>query len=112
MQILRLLGVGKAPVPPEEVMRNAYIRGDYQTAALHAADLLFRGCMVMQLGQFPIARRLFQYVMEKSAEPKSCALANSHMGQLLMEEGQYDRALQHLRTAQILWQERGSTDRF
>jgi tetratricopeptide (TPR) repeat protein len=92
-------------------MRNAFGKGDYQTAALHAADLLFRGVMVMQTGQFDIARQLFQHVMDKATGPKDSAVANSHMGQLLMEEGQYDRAMNHLRTAQILWQERGSTDR-
>jgi tetratricopeptide (TPR) repeat protein len=111
MQLLRLLRGNKAAVRTEDIMMNAFMKGDYQTAALHAADLLFRGAMVMQLGQFQIARQLFQHVMDKSAEPKASALANSHMGQLLMEEGQHDRAMQYLRTAQILWQERGATDR-
>jgi len=95
----------------EASIMEAYRKGDYWTARLHAVDPPFIASMLLQVGQVEQAAQIFQKLLDTKTEPKTAAVANSDLAQAFLELRQYDRALQCLRTAQILWQERGSTDR-
>jgi len=109
MQTIR---TGKGAGQAQDVMMKAYMKGDYLTAALRATDPFFRGCMLLELGQIGPAQQSLQLVVDSSKETKPGALANSVLGQVFLEDKQYDRALECFRTAQILWQERGFPERW
>src|SRR5262249_39554683 len=128
MQILRLLwkivqayldyrrGVkairtGKGGAQLQDAMMKAYMQGDYQTAFFKAADPFFTGYRLLQMGQFGAALPLLQHAVDTAADPRLGALANNVLGQLLLEDGQYNHALECFRTSRILWQERGGADR-
>ena len=109
MQAIRTAqGAGQA----QDVMMKAYMKGDYLTAALRAPDPFFRGCMLLELGQIGPAQQSLKLVVDSAKETKPGALANSVLGQVFLEDKQYDRALECFRTAQILWQERGFPERW
>jgi tetratricopeptide (TPR) repeat protein len=102
---------GKGASHSQDVMMKAYLKGDYQTAFFRAIDPFFKGTMMMQMGQFGPAEQILQHVAAGSKEPRTGAIANSVLGQVLVEEKQYDRAMECFRTARILWQERGFPER-
>jgi tetratricopeptide (TPR) repeat protein len=99
---------------PEQARNNitqAYMKGDYSTARQLAVDPAFIASMLLQMGQIDDSTQIFQKLLATKTEPKSAAVANADLAHALLEQQQYDRALQYLRTAQVLWQERGPTDR-
>lgn len=102
---------GKGASHSQDVMMKAYLKGDYQTAFFRAVDPFFKGMMMMQMGQLGPAEQILQQVAASSKEPRLGAIANSVLGQVLVEEKQYDRAMECLRTAQILWEVRGFAER-
>ena len=102
---------GKGVAESQDVMMKAYMKGDYQTAFFRAVDPFFKGYLMMEMGQFGPAQQILQYVVAGTKEPRSAAIANSVLGQVLVEEKQYDRAMECFRTAQVLWQERGFAER-
>jgi tetratricopeptide (TPR) repeat protein len=102
---------GKGAGQSQDVMMKAYMKGDYQTAFFRAVDPFFKGYMMMEMGQFGPAQQILQHVVVSAKESRSGAIANSVLGQVLVEEKQYDRAMERFRTAQILWQERGFAER-
>ena len=95
----------------QDAMMKAYMKGDYQTAFFRAIDPFFKGCMLMQLGQFGAAQALLHAVAQGATDPRAGAMVNNVLGQVFLEEQHYDRALECFRTAQALWQERGGADR-
>jgi tetratricopeptide (TPR) repeat protein len=102
---------GKGAAHSQEVMMKAFLKGDYQTACFRAVDPFFKGTMLLELGQLGMAEKILQHVVTSTKESKLVAIANSVLGQVLVEEKQYDRAMECFRTAQILWQERGFAER-
>jgi len=110
-QMSKAASRGQGAAYAEAGMMKAYMKGDYWTAAMYTIDPFFRGTMLMQNGQLEQAEQLLQKAVNSQTEPRLAAVANSELGRALLEQQQYDRALQCLHTARILWQERGSTDR-
>jgi tetratricopeptide (TPR) repeat protein len=105
------LRTGEGGGESQDVIMKAFMKGDYRIAAMRSVDPFFRGLMMMQFGHFPMARKSLEYVVANTADPKSAALANCVLGQILMEQGEDDRAMECFRTSQILSEERGGADR-
>ncbi len=102
---------GKGLGEMRDSMIKAYMEGDYETASMKAVDPFFKGCMLMELGKAGLAMPLLKHAADTATDPRSGALAHQVLGQLFMEDRQYDKAMEIFRTAQILWQERGGAER-
>jgi tetratricopeptide (TPR) repeat protein len=102
-----------------QLMMKAYSSGDYQNA-LAICDVgascgipmgVFRGNLLMQLGRLDEAEQTLSQALALETEPKSTALANCALGELLRLQQRYDKALECFMLALRLWPERGGTYR-
>ena len=95
-------------------MFDAYSRGDYE-ASLEISrglfDDFFTGNLLLQLGRFAEAEQLLQRAVDYQKEPRLAALANTVLGQLLLRQQNYERAIECFEVALRLWPDRGSTHR-
>lgn len=107
----KAIRTGKGLGEMRDSMVKAYMRGDYETASMKAVDPFFKGCMLMELGKPGLAMPLLKHAADTATEPRSGALANQVLGQIFVEDRQFDKAMETFRTAQILWQERGGAER-
>lgn len=108
---IKAIRTGKGVGQSQDAMMKAYMEGDYQTACRHAFDPFFRGTMMLEMGQLWPAQLMLERVVASTTAANLSAIANSVLGQVLVEDKQYDRAMECFRTAQILWQERGFPER-
>jgi tetratricopeptide (TPR) repeat protein len=101
---------------------DAYRRGDYASALqaaeafkgnpeLAASYFFFSGTMLMHLGRLQEAEQYLRRHLTVATDPKLTALANSSLGELLLEMQRYDEALECFETSLRHWPDRGSSHR-
>src|SRR6185369_1104905 len=100
-------------------MTAGYFTGQY-AGALNFCKLLensgvdqgvFRGAILMELGQLEEAERVMQQALAREKNPKLTALANCCLGDIFLQQKRYDLALACYQAALQTYPERAATER-
>jgi len=104
--------------PAQEKMLEAYRQGDYQTALRlveglkelnKASYTFFRGAILLDLGQFEEAEKLLRQNVLTESKDHQLAIGYSSLGQLMLEQGRFDDAMECFTASLRYMPDRGAT---